>query len=292
MKKYFKHKLKNLIVIDKIITLFYFELDKNFATKGEKHDFWEIVYAIKDDIICEIDGKTIVLNENQMIFHKPNEFHSHKANKHTSPNVFIISFDTKSPAIKFFENKIITLDKSYAKYINNIINEGKRTFDIPFSDHTLKKLNLLSSPTLGGEQLIKNFLEIILINIMRDLTESGTENKVFIQDKDLSNNLVKDIINLFNENIYGSLKMEQIISVTNYSKTHIFNEFKKATGKSPIDYYNYLKIEKSKELLRDRTFTITEISEKLCFDTPNYFSKTFKRYTHVTPSEYLKRLPK
>ncbi len=292
MKKYFKHKINNLLVINSIITVHYFELDKNFSTNGEKHDFWEIVYAIKEDIICEIDKKPITLKQNQMIFHKPNEFHSHKANKHRSPNVFIISFETKSSAIKFFENKIITLNKVYEKYINHIINESKKTFDIPYADPSLKKLNLLNSPTLGGEQLIKNYLEILLINIMRDLTESNQENKVFIQDKDLSNNLVKDVISIFNDNLYTQLKIDEIVNKTNFSRTHIFKEFKKATGKSPIEYFNFLKIEKSKELLRDGSYTISEISEKLNFDTPNYFSKTFKKYVGVTPTEYIKRLPK
>ena len=39
MKKYFKHKLENLLVIDKIVTIHYFEFDKNFKSKVEAHDF-------------------------------------------------------------------------------------------------------------------------------------------------------------------------------------------------------------------------------------------------------------
>ncbi len=59
-----------------------------------------------------------------------------------------------------------------------------------------------------------------------------------------------------------------------------------------IEYFTYLKIEKSKELLREKNNSIKEIAEKLSFDTPNYFSKTFKKYTKITPSEYVRRLPK
>ena len=40
-----------------------------------------------------------------------------------------------------------------------ILEEGKRTFDIPYSDPKLKKMKLLSPPTLGGEQLIKNYFK-------------------------------------------------------------------------------------------------------------------------------------
>ena len=52
MKKYFKHKINNLLVINGIITVHYFEFSKDFKHEGESHDFWEIVYADKEDIIC------------------------------------------------------------------------------------------------------------------------------------------------------------------------------------------------------------------------------------------------
>ncbi|MGN1100244.1 MAG: helix-turn-helix domain-containing protein [Christensenellales bacterium] len=49
-----------------------------------------------------------------------------------------------------------------------------------------------------------------------------------------------------------------------------------------------MKTEKTKALLRARELTVREISEKLGFDTPNYFSKVFKKHTGLTPSLYQK----
>ena len=82
--------------------------------------------------------------------------------------------------------------------------------------------------------------------------------------------------------------MEDICSEIYYSKTYIFKQFKKNTGYSIMEYYNKLKIEKAKQLLLETEMSIREISEKLSFDTPNYFSKTFKRLCGVTPSAYKK----
>ena len=45
---------------------------------------------------------------------------------------------------------------------------------------------------------------------------------------------------------------------------------------------------KGKKLLLESNLSIKEISEKLCFDTPNYFTKTFKKVTNKTPTEYKK----
>ena len=166
MKTYFQHKLSNLISINKIVTIHYFEFDKDFQAIGEAHDFWEMVYAEKESLLCSADGKQIVLKQGELLFHKPNEFHTLAANGKNAPNVFIISFVCKSESMKFFENKIIALSSHLVKFIYPILEEGRKTFDIPYSDPNLKKMKLLPKPTLGGEQLIKNYLEILLLRLL------------------------------------------------------------------------------------------------------------------------------
>jgi YesN/AraC family two-component response regulator len=56
-----------------------------------------------------------------------------------------------------------------------------------------------------------------------------------------------------------------------------------------MEYYAELKNKTAKKLLRENELSIKEISEKLCFDTPNYFSKTFKKLNGLTPTQYKKR---
>ena len=288
MKKYFKHKLENLLVIDKIVTIHYFEFDKNFKSKVEAHDFWELVYADKEDILCTADGETLVLKQGELLFHKPDEVHSLAANGKNAPNVFIVSFECKSEAVQFFGHKKIRLEKAYVKFIYSIIQEAKRTFDIPYSDPELKKLKLLSRPTLGGQRLIKNYLEILLINVMRSLTETESGNPIFLQKDELETKLVKDVLKLLTANLCGILTIDEICETVGYSRAYVFREFKGATGKSIMEYFTFLKIEKAKQLLRENELSVKEIADALAFDTPNYFSKTFKQLTGQTPSSYKK----
>ena len=288
MQQYYKHKIQNLLVISKIITIHYFEFEKSFRTAGEAHDFWEIVYADKSDILCTADERPVTLREGEMLFHKPNEFHTLSANGVNAPNVFIISFECKSPAISFFEDKKIRLDKNLRGYIYSIIGESKKTFNLPYCDPNMKKLILQKRPTLGGEQLIKNLLEILLINIMRSLTETEEGNTTFIRPHERGKKLIDDICQYLRANVCSSLNMDKISDYICYSKAYIFKEFKKTIGKTIFEYYTELKIEYAKQLLREHTLTIREISEQLSFDTPNYFSKTFKKVTNYTPSLYQK----
>lgn len=289
MKKYFKHKLENLINVSKIVTIHYFEFEKNFKTAGESHDFWEFVYVDKESVVCIADGKKIIVEKDEILFHKPNEFHILQANGKKPPNVFIVSFVCRSEAMKFFENKKIPVAKNNAGFIYNILSEGRKTFDIAFSDPALKKMQLLPSPSLGGEQMIKNHLEIFLINLLRSQTETDGKNGVFIREKDCGVKQITDLITFLESSVYSSLSIDEILKTAYYGRAYLMRLFKRETGCTIMEYFIKLKIEKAKELLRDKGLSVREISDRLSFGEPNYFTKTFKRITGLTPSAYRRR---
>lgn len=287
-KKYYRHKIENLLVINRIITIHYFEFAKNFAFEEESHDFWEIVYADKESIFCTTDGEEVLLNEGEILFHKPNERHSLRANGKSAPNVFIISFECKSEAVRFFENRTFVLNKSLLRFIYALIEEGKKTFHLHYSDPELKKMSLLEKPTLGGQQLIKNYLEILLIDLMRSETEKENADVVFLPHEKLGEQVAKQVVTFLKEHIHERLEIADICNALNYNKSYIFEQFKKATGHSVMAYFTRLKTEKAKKLLRETELSVTQIADSLAFDTPNYFSKTFKKITGYTPLQYKK----
>jgi len=51
-----------------------------------------------------------------------------------------------------------------------------------------------------------------------------------------------------------------------------------------------IKLKKSKELIRENKYTISEIAFMLGFSSIHYFSRTFKQHFNLTPSEYAKKL--
>ena len=62
--------------------------------------------------------------------------------------------------------------------------------------------------------------------------------------------------------------------------------FKSVIGKTPIDYINNYRIEKSVELLVTTNDKILNICYSVGFDNFSYFIKTFKKIKNCTPSEY------
>lgn len=287
-KPYFKHKVENLIHITKIVTVHYFNLRPHFTSIGESHDFWEMVYADRNSVICTRDGEDIVLNEGEAIFHKPYEHHIHKT-RDDGASIFIISFVSKSPSIDFFSGKVVKLEKDLLKFIYMIIEESRNTFDP--STYMTNSMTLLPHPALGGLQMIKNITEAMLISVMRE-GEVDEAEPSFIVKEDYDEYIAGEVIDYLQKNVYGKVTIEDICHKLNYTRSYLFRQFKSVTGKSIMSYFTQLKIKEAKRLLIETDISIAEISEKLSFDTPNYFGKTFKRVAGYTPLKYrtLKRM--
>ena len=165
---YVKTQLKNLISVNNIVTIHYYEFDKNFSFDGETHNFWEMVYVDKGKVLVKSENEQVVLNQGDVIFHKPNEFHSIKSYE-SEPNFFVISFVCNSPSMAYFERYSEKLDKTLKPFISAIIKEAESTFVIPKNDPALKKLNKKENAIIGGEQLIKTYLEQFLILLIRKI---------------------------------------------------------------------------------------------------------------------------
>jgi AraC-like DNA-binding protein len=275
-------------VISKIITIHYFEFDKSFVSHTESHDFWELVYAAKGNLICMTDDQELILKEGEIIFHKPGVVHAHRADGKRAPNVFIASFECKNEAIRYFEDRRMSVDKSLIRFVFAIIEESKRTFDLPYSDPDLKKMKLLDAPALGGQQLIKNYLELLLISLMRDEVEKDSSEAVFLQRERFDEKLSDRVIEYMKEHITERLSVSEVCEILHYNKSYVFRQFKKTTGSTLMAYFTRLKVQKAKEMLRETDMAISEISDALAFDSSNYFSKTFKKVTGYTPSTYRK----
>ena len=64
--------------------------------------------------------------------------------------------------------------------------------------------------------------------------------------------------------------------------------FRTIAGTGPLNYFNILKIEESKKLIKETEYNITQVSNKLGFNSVHYFSRLFKKITGVSPTEYEK----
>ena len=285
---YIKTQIKNLINVTKIVTIHYYEFDKSFTFAGERHDFWEMVYVDKGTVCVTRDTDKIILSQGDIIFHKPNEFHAIKAYG-SEPNFFVISFVTGSPAMLFLEKHHARLDKMLKPFISAIIKEAEMTYVIPKNDPTLKKLTKRENAILGGEQFIKTYLEQLLILLIREIQMVG-RSEVFPSKKSMENHLIESVKEYLEESATSSVKIADICRKLGYSKSYLCKLFREQTGSTIASYGIERKITLAKQLIRENRLNFTEISDKLAFDNPQYFSRVFKRVTGMSPTEFKRTL--
>ncbi|MBR1969151.1 MAG: AraC family transcriptional regulator [Clostridia bacterium] len=280
---YIKHKIANVININKIVTIHYYELGKDFSYSGERHNFWEMVYVDSGSVEISTDEKLSVLKQGDIIFHKPDEFHTLNANKKTAANVFVISFVCSSESMHFFDGKMMSVPSNLKKHISSIIEEYKETF-FPMQPNDVK-LSIKDNPPIGSQQMIKTYLEQFLILLIRH--EQGKKNlRVFPSKESMENHLVSEMMKWIDANIYKDISIAQICNQLNYSRAYLSKIFKQETDYTILEYIVLQKIKEAKKLIREKNMNFTQISDKLSFDNPHYFSRVFKRVTNMTPSEY------
>ena len=277
-------KFNNLINVTEIVTVHSYEFDPSFAFAGEAHDFWELVYVDRGAVEITRDGESVILPQGSILFHQPNEFHTIKSHN-SAPSLLIVSFVCRSAAMSHFVKYQGTMNKSLRPILSAIAAEAENTYILPKNDPDLKMLVRRNTAAIGGEQMIKSYLEQFLVLMIRSISEHR-DISLFTSQKKLETHLVSEIKGFLRERLTQKIRIEDICSAFGYSKTYLSQLFKNQCGISLMTYYNQKKIEYAKKLIAENSYTFTQISNQLSFDNPQYFARVFKRITGQTPSEF------
>jgi AraC-like DNA-binding protein len=273
--------------VDALVSVHYFEHAKNYVFEGEKHNFWELVYVDKGCVEVIADDQGFELEQGQILFHKPNEFHNLYANGTVAPNLVVVSFVCRSPAMSFFENRIAYLSARQRDLLARVVEEGKRAFSSPLGDPYTLELTRAEDVPFAAEQLLGLSLEALLIDMVRKTTlVSGSTKPSSSIKKRSDNDLVNRIIHYMEEHLSDSLSFSAICQYSAQSATNLKTIFKSVTGQGVMEYYRGLKIRQAKILLRESDGNITQIADDLGYTSVQYFSRHFKQATGMTPREY------
>ena len=195
-----------------------------------------------------------------------------------------MTFDCESPQMDFFRNAIFSLFPENKKILSIILEEVNHTFSFNKKE---KRLELLANHSFGGEQMIHLYLEMFLLSLIRTNSKNlSSPQNVHLQQEEVGNTAIKLVINLLENNIYGNITLSEIADQLNFGKTYLSSLFKKVMHCTIMQYYYSLKITEAKNLLKSSSLSISEIAEKLGYDTPSYFCKTFRKYCLISPKQY------
>ncbi len=284
--EFVKTALPHEIAIDSIITLHYFRYAKDFLFSGEKHDFWELAYVDKGEVGVMADNNGYVLQQGEAIFHEPNEYHNIWANGKYA-NVVIITFSCGGKEMDFFRHKILKVSPDRREWLTRIFQAASQAFLDPFDILDQKRLTLQEDIPFGSRQLIKNYLEILLIQLIQDNQQIDKDKRLSPESKTQNEQKIIDtVIGIMESNLYNQITFDDIAEKICFSKSYLTKLFRAKVNKGIMEYYLDLKIEEAKKLISEKELSYTQIAEKLSFGSIHYFSKIFKIKTGMSPREY------
>jgi Response regulator containing CheY-like receiver domain and AraC-type DNA-binding domain len=99
-------------------------------------------------------------------------------------------------------------------------------------------------------------------------------------------NLVRQIKEMAEKRYMENITLSDIANEVYMSPNYICSVFKKEAGITINEYLIKVKMEEAKKMLKDTKMKIHEIAEKLGYESPHYFSYSFKKNTGKTPQQY------
>ncbi|MFD2725161.1 AraC family transcriptional regulator [Hyunsoonleella rubra] len=209
------------------------------------------------------------INPNQFFIIPKGTRHEYKADKHDPWSIYWFSFNGP------------LADELYQRYTQTHLDNYK---NIPFSRERINVFDKIFS--LFNSNSLENHLEyanLLSLNFISHFVYHDFESSL---NKASENTIVNSAIEFLDNNLNKKHSIDEIAFKFNYSKASLQSKFKNKTGYSVLVFFNLKKIQKACEYLNYTDLSIKEISFKVGFEDPFYFSRIFKNFMGKSPRNY------
>lgn len=295
------NSLEHVLKYEKELNSSFIKINSKYWIIRYNEDIVNKLINFKDDIYlvlaCDLNNKTYIdiakqldKFENTKLFYDYNpEKFIYTSNLFTVDKIVEKKKDLEDIALAFTNIEVMNNENLYNGLINkikdlNLSNDELQVFCyqlfIGWMQYTEYKIN-------------EYFEQINEINWWYQWKQWFDDNKNIIKEKvcgdsnETINKLMIDkAIRYVKDNYKEEISIEDILRVTNMSKSHFSKCFKKYTEKSFVSYLNEYRIEKSKELLLNTNQSIIWIAEYVGFSSERYFRRVFINYVGLKPIEF------
>ena len=248
---------------------------KTYTIELHSHAVYELLYIKKGTVSLQITGKKNKLIEGKVIFILPSEKHK------------LVSMTNKE-----FEYCSFVFDKTI---FGNEDNPCRIFFDsilinrfLDFPDWLLNRFYQLCSEKEIGTPGYEVMQYAFLFQVFSHIVSTKQYQLVTIIRTQTKQNIsaVQVVIEYIQKNYMENLSFDELLQLTNYSKSHFCKIFKDTTGMNLTEYINKYRVERACLELQFTKKNITEIAMQTGFNNIQYFSRIFKEYMDCSPKQY------
>ena len=255
--------------VEAIYTFFYQEREQGFLFPGESHPMPELTYVDRGELHSVVDGKDLLLKQGDLVLYGANQWHMQYADIGVAPRFVTISFDVGGGDLTPLLNRSFTAPQNVVRLLEQMLLEQER-MDIFSRDIILSQLNLL------------------LQYLLRDAAGSGSRKLQAVNAVHSENEIIRRAQQFITTHIREKLSVPLVAQQVEVSPSYLTALFHKNLQISPGEYIRRIKLQESKQMIRENNLTFTEIAARLQYSTVHHFSRQFKEKFGITPTEYAK----
>lgn len=232
-----------------------------------------LIYCTKGEGWYRLNGQVHLVPANHFFILPAEQAHQYGSSQHDPWYIYWAHF--KGPKARYISERlpgVIPIGMDIDSRIDDRIS---------FFDELLNALetgideDIINYTNLSFSHLISTFLYIRTFRNVK-LRKEREQNTFFIS---LATHYM-------NENIEKRLTLNEIAAHFGYSESYFYRLFLKEVHYAPMTYFLHLKIKRACQFLLSTTMKINQISFKLGFEDPYYFSRIFSKIVGVSPKKY------
>lgn len=251
-------------------------------------NYFELIYMVQGNVLFLLDGEIVNVREGDILVINAGIPYTWKIPKGSTRNAI--------RRIRYIPEVVIE-STNERKSIAATVYYNCRYLYIP-ADETINNeliswindlLHEYRSGDLGCYNLQLSYLIQLSIKIARAYFPHICRH---LDSFSLAEGPFKQILDYIHENFSRVLSLNEVSGRANMNKNYFCGYFKKRTGMSLNEYITHLRIMKASDLLRNSTYSITEIINLSGFDSHAQFYREFRRAHHMTPTDFKNRKEK
>jgi len=227
------------------------------------------IYCTKGQGEIIIKNKRILITPNIFFIIPKNTRHEYRADENDPWSIYWIHFKGYfGREIYNRYSKSGNIDQKNIPFSKSIIDQFNKIYDLLNNNYLL---NSIEYANLLGLNFISSF-------VYNELNPIGSNH--------LNDKLIGSVKDFLLNNLEKNFTLDEIASRFNYSKSYLHTKFKLETGYPILVFFKLKKVQKACEYLIYSDLSIKQISYKIGFDDPLYFSRTFKNFMGKSPRNY------
>ena len=262
-----REHVQNNMHVSGIYTFFYHEKEKGFIFAGEQHPVLELTYVDQGVLHSVTDGQELVLKQGDMVLYGPDQWHMQYADTDVAPRYVTISFEVQDGSLKSLLNRKLRPAQTGITLIQQMIRERDR-MDAYSMDMIAAQLTQL---LLLLQRHHKPVTKLMASNAL------NAENEIICRAQQY-----------ISAHIREKLSVPRVAKMVDVSPSYMTALFHKNLQISPGEYIRRIKIQESKQMIREGNMNFTQIASALHYSTVHHFSRQFKEKVGITPTEYAK----